>query len=366
MKRTRFYHVMCLAAAITLVIPLLSLRAAEPKAGVKYAGIKEVRVLDGASSSASFIPYSARAKIINTIPGIRSSCIAGSMEGNVDALEKGQGDIIHSTNAIQWNVAHGVGSFKDKTYKNVAFLSFDEGYRPSVLFVRADSKIYTLQDLKGKHIATSTRGSGTAVGWTKMMAYHGITPENMAQSGGRFSYLSPGDVIQGMRDKTIDANMTSTGYYEANPSHLELIKTVGVRLIPLDPKAIEQFIKDNPTASKATVQPGLYNNKETYQTFAADTTTMLVRRDLPDDLVYDILKALYSKDGKKTFFDAYPTGIPFVLENGLCGTIKEIPVHPGAVKFFKDNGVVGCKQAVWPTSKEDALKRGGQWEWPWK
>lgn len=366
MKGVRLFYRVFVAVTVMSFISLFSVEAADPKAGTKYGGVKEIRVLDGASSSASFIPYSARAKIINMIPGIRSSCIAGSMEGNIDALEKGQGDIIHSTNAVQWNASHGVGTFKDKTYKNLAFLSFDEGYRSSILFVRADSKIYTIEDLKGKHIATSTRGSGTAVGWTKMMAYHGITPESMAQSGGRFSYLSPGDVIQGMRDKTIDANMTSTGYYEANPSHLELIKTVGVRLISLDPKAIEQFIKDNPTASRATVKPGLYNNKETYHTFAADTTTMLVRRDLPDDLVYDLLKALYSKDGKKTLFDAYPTGIPFILENGLCGTIKELPVHPGAAKFFKDNGVVGCKEVMWPTSKEDAMKRGGQWDWPWK
>jgi len=366
MKEKKYFRVICCVGAIMLLIPPWSLQAAESKTGTKYGGVKEIRVLDGASSSASFIPYSARAKIINTIPGIRSSCIAGSMEGNVDALEKGQGDIIHSTNAIQWNAMHSEGVFKGKTYKNLAFLSFDEGYRPSILFVRADSNIQSIKDLKGKHIATSTRGSGTAVGWTRMMAYHGITPESMAQSGGRFSYLSPGDVIQGMRDKTIDANMTSTGYYEANPSHLELIKTVGVRLIPLDPKAIEQFIKDNPTATRATVQPGLYNNKETYQTFAADTTTMLVRRDLPDDLVYDILKALYSKDGRKAFYDAYPTGIPFILENGLCGTIKDIPVHPGAAKFYKDNGITGCKQAIWPVSKDDALKRGGQWDWPWK
>ena len=230
-----------------------------------------------------------------------------------------------------------------------------------------DSKIFTIQDFKGKHIATSERGSGTAVMWTKMMAYHGITPESMAQLGGRFSYLSAGDVNQGMRDKTIDVVLAASGHYEANPVHLELITTIGVRLIPLDPKAIDQYIKDNPMAMKTVVNPGLYNNTEPYQTWANETQAMVVRRDLPDDLVYDILKALYSKPGRKTFYDAYPTAIPFLLENGLQGSSKEMPIHPGAAKFYKDNGVVAGKPFIWPASKEDALnKYGGQWDWPWK
>jgi len=367
MKKMRVLAAVSVLTIVMFFIPLWSAQSADLKAGVKYGGVKEVKVLSGASSSAVFIAYSARAQLINKIPGIRSACIAGSITSNLDMLEKGQGDISHSSTGIMLDAAKGEGAFKGKTFKNIAFLSVDEGPRPAIMFVRGDSKIRSVQDFKGKHIATSIRGSGVANIWLKMMACHGITPENITKSGGRFSFLSNADINQGLRDKTIDVVLGSSGYYEANPTHLELIKTIGLRLIPLDPKALDQYLKDEPMAMKITVRPGLYNNTEPYQTWAAELQTIVVRRDMPDDLVYDILKALYSKAGRTSLLDSYPAALPFVLENGLQGAIKEIPVHPGAAKFYKENGVVAGKAFLWPTTKEDSLnKYGGKWDWPWK
>ena len=136
MKKMTLLWVVSVVIITMLFVPLWSAWSAEP-AGAKYGGIKEFKVLDGGSSSAVFINYSTRAQIINNIPGIRSTCIAGSITGNLDILEKGQGEMSHSTNATMRDAAMGEGAFKGKTYKNLAFLGIDEGPRPSVMFVRA-------------------------------------------------------------------------------------------------------------------------------------------------------------------------------------------------------------------------------------
>ena len=62
------------------------------------------------------------------------------------------------------------------------------------------------------------------------------------------------------------------------------------------------------------------------------------KKDLPDDLVYTIVKAMYSPAGLAYLAKVHPAGKGIKLEN--AAKWAPIPTHPGAVKFFKEAGVL--------------------------
>ena len=62
------------------------------------------------------------------------------------------------------------------------------------------------------------------------------------------------------------------------------------------------------------------------------------RDTLSDDLVYKLVKALYSPDGLAYLAKVHPAGKGIKLEN--AAKWEPIPFHSGAVKFFKEAGVI--------------------------
>jgi len=79
-----------------------------------------------------------------------------------------------------------------------------------------------------------------------------------------------------------------------------------------------------------------------YKFLKSDVPTVAARNilackaDLPDDLVYEITKALHEKN-------AFLSGIHVVLKGmnpGFMADLGGIPLHPGAEKFYKEIGVL--------------------------
>ena len=64
---------------------------------------------------------------------------------------------------------------------------------------------------------------------------------------------------------------------------------------------------------------------------------LIVRNDLPDDLVYELLKAMY--DDAPRLAAAHAAMKAFKLEDGLKGITGVVELHPGAARFFKSKGM---------------------------
>jgi TRAP-type uncharacterized transport system substrate-binding protein len=59
---------------------------------------------------------------------------------------------------------------------------------------------------------------------------------------------------------------------------------------------------------------------------------------LPEDLVYNLVKSIYSSQGLDYLGKVHPAGKGIKLEN--AAKWAPIPFHPGAKKFFKEAGVL--------------------------
>jgi TRAP-type uncharacterized transport system substrate-binding protein len=69
-------------------------------------------------------------------------------------------------------------------------------------------------------------------------------------------------------------------------------------------------------------------------------TAIFCRREMSDDLVYQMMKALYDHQKEKDAI--HPQARQWSLENMFRGadyTTKYIPFHPGAIKYLKEKGV---------------------------
>ena len=82
---------------------------------------------------------------------------------------------------------------------------------------------------------------------------------------------------------------------------------------------------------------GVYEGvKEDIKTLGI-VTNMVVHKDLPDDLVYNMCKVFWDNHG--AFAEVKGIWKSVKLENALAGAA--IPLHPGAERCYKELGVLG-------------------------
>jgi TRAP transporter TAXI family solute receptor len=83
---------------------------------------------------------------------------------------------------------------------------------------------------------------------------------------------------------------------------------------------------------------------ESYPGVEKDTPTVSVmamlsaRADLDQDLVYKIMKAMYSEEGLKQIHEAHAKFRNLSADQAMDG--MSVPLHPGAEKFLKEAGVI--------------------------
>lgn len=205
-------------------------------------------------------------------------------------------------------------------------------------FVRSNSDIVSVQDLRGKRITS---------GWTAfpMGAVH--TEGVLAAVG-----LKPSDTIGvPVPDLISGADAVASGRADATmfaigaPKVAELNSTLGgVRFLPLAkdsgltiPEGAEQRVRDvSPAFYLTKVEPappfvGVHNPMQMITWDLA----LVASSKVPDETVQKLLSAIL--DNRKEMVTAYPLFAPF----SEAAAFKDIPVqyHPGAVKLFKERGI---------------------------
>ena len=61
----------------------------------------------------------------------------------------------------------------------------------------------------------------------------------------------------------------------------------------------------------------------------------------PEELIYEITKALWSKTSRKLLDNGHAKGKVITLETALDGVAGiGVPLHPGAARFYKEAGMM--------------------------
>jgi TRAP transporter TAXI family solute receptor len=261
-------------------------------------------------------------------PNIQASSVGsgGSVE-NVKRVSNGESDF-----GLCYAVDSGLGYAgklpQDKVaYNNLRSMGYLYG-APAQLIVEADSDIKTGYDLKGKRVAVGNAGSGAAASAERFFRHIGVWDNFKPQ------FMGYSAAASAFKDGKIDAFWVLVGY--PNSSVIEASVQVKIRLIDVGVDAEKSGFYDAYAYSAVVIPAGTYGKGMPECKSFQDSTILSTHKDQPEDLVYAVMKTLWSKEGMETMVMAKKTFKEMTLENNFLGS--SVPLHPGAVKFWKEQG----------------------------
>ena len=325
-KIRRLLGLIALPVAVALLTPTEA-PAQEIKRGDYY-----ITVLTGPSSGIYFPIGGAFSTLIGKL-GYRASATAtGATAENINALLTGQGEMAIAMSDAVIQAIEAFGAYQGK--KPATDLRAMMGLWPNVcqIVTTADSGIKTFADLKGKRVGVGAPNSGVEINARMMFEAHGMSYKDV-----KVDYLNYGEAIDQMKNGLIDAAFVTSGL--GNATIRELGVTKKIAFVPVDGAARQQLIKKYPFYIESTIPAAVYGTATDTPT-AAVMNIMLVDKKLPADVVYDLLKNIYSPAGLETIQASHATAKANIKpETALRGiTVTAVKLHDGAIRYYKETG----------------------------
>jgi len=283
--------------------------------------IKLMSLLTGGTQGTYYALGGTFADFITTETGIKTTAeVSQASAANMNALEAGKGEIAFVQTDIAYYATEGKLMFKKKIDTIAALGAL---YPETVQLVTTEaSGIKSYADLKGKKVSVGAPGSGTYANAEQLLEVHGLTMNDIKAQN-----LDFGESTDGLQSGQIDAAFITAGTPTAAVEALNA--TTKVNIIGVDPGKADVLIEKYPYYAKDTVKAGTYGIAKDTETVSV-LAMLAVRKDLSDDVVYSMTKAIYDNAGKIS----HPKGAFIKAETGLAGI--SIDVHPGAQKYFDE------------------------------
>lgn len=195
--------------------------------------------------------------------------------------------------------------------------------------MRADAKVKSLGDLKGKRVSLGEAGSGTLAEARLVLDAAGVTECQLKPQYPRLS-----EAAGLLQKNAIDAFFLIGGY--PVPAITDVASMEPVRLLPIAGATRDKLVRQFPFVP--AVIPGA-----TYPGIDADTQTIgvpalfVISATVPEELAYGITKALWQESTRRLLDNGHPAGKRIRFENALSGI--SIPLHPGAARYYQERGV---------------------------
>lgn len=205
-------------------------------------------------------------------------------------------------------------------------------YPESVHIVtRKGSGIKSVADLKGKRVALDEPGSGTLINARTILAAYGLKDADLKPE-----YIKPNQAGDKMKDGALDAFFFTGGSPAGAIAELAA-SGAGIELVPIDGPQADALRKTSGFFAPDTIPADTYKGVAAVKTLAVGA--QWVTSDKADaNLVYEIVKKLYSAEGQKMLGAGHAKGKYITKENAVLGA--GIPFHPGAERFYKEAGLL--------------------------
>ena len=198
------------------------------------------------------------------------------------------------------------------------------------LVVTEDSGIVTVADLEGKRIAPGNAGSGAALSAERYLKHLGLWDKMTIE------YLGYSQAASAMGDGQLDGFWILAAF--PNASVTEATTVTKIKLIDTAAPGRESgFFDVYPFYAERALLGGFYDNVPDDVASFQDTAIWVAHKDVPDDLVYNALAAVFSPEGLERMNEAHPAAAEMTIENGLVGI--PVALHPGAYRFWQEQGV---------------------------
>jgi TRAP transporter TAXI family solute receptor len=260
---------------------------------------------------------------------VKAQTSAGSVE-NLRKTNSGKQQMSTVYSGHVWLGRNGKMKKDTKKYTNVLAVAWLYG-APAQLVVRADSNIYSMKDLVGKKVGVGNAGSGAFANCELFFSHLGLWDKIERNAMGY------NDAAAAFGNNQLDAFWLFTAF----PSGAVIMaaQTNDVALLDLAVDASRSgFLKKYPYFGQLSVPAGTYKGVDYVSPSFQDSALWVANSKVPADVVYNMLKAIYTKDGLKHMLSMKKTFKHMSVKTGATGIVT--PFHPGAEKFWKEKGVL--------------------------
>ena len=263
--------------------------------------------------------------------GIRATVEStGGSVFNVNAVMTGDLEFGVVQSDRQYQAVNGMAEWKDKGKQEDLRAVFTIHPESITLVAADDSGIKTIQDLKGKRVNIGNPGSGQRQNSIDALEAAGLDWKNDIKAEGVKAAEAPGL----LQDGRIDAFFYTVGHPNGNIKEATSGKRT-VHMVPIT--GIDNLLAKYPYYAKAVVPMKFYSgasNDGDVETFGVKAT-FVTSSKVPDEVVYAITKEVF--DNFEAFKKLHPAYGVLTKENMLEG--MSAPIHPGAMKYFKEAGL---------------------------
>ena len=248
---------------------------------------------------------------------------------NTRTIRQGELDFGVVQSDVQAAAVAGTGKFADDGAYPQLRAIFSVHPEPLHLMARADSGISSPADMKGKKINIANPGSGTRVLAETLMQYWGLQQSDFVLA----AELKSSEQAAALCDGKLDASIWAAGL--PNGSSQEASSTCDIKMISLGGAPRDKLLGDNPAYAAATIPGGMYPGNPNDIASWGPKATFVTAANTEDKVVYALVKAVFGNfDSFKKLHPAFSR----LQEEAMIKDGLSAPLHPGAVKYYKERG----------------------------
>jgi hypothetical protein len=195
--------------------------------------------------------------------------------------------------------------------------------------VAAAGPIKSIADLKGKKVGVGAPGSGTEANFRQLLDAYGMKKEDV-----NAQFLSFSESAEAYKDKHIDAFIVTAGIPNAGIMDVATQNEIRILNIPADVAA--KLTQKYPFLAAVKVPANTYKGQTAEVSTVAVNAVLIAGSSLKEEMVYNLTKALF--ENQADLAAAHAKGKELNIQHAVKGV--SIPFHPGAVKYYKEKGLM--------------------------
>ena len=266
--------------------------------------------------------------------GIR--CAVESTSGsiyNIESLREEEIDVAVAQSDWQYHAYNGTAHFeKQGAMRNLRSM-FSLHSEPMTIVVRKNSGINTLNDIKGKVVNIGDKGSGVRATFKLLMKSKGWTLGDFKA----IAELGATQQAKALCDGAIDVMVYAAGH--PNGAVQEATTSCDSKIIPIDrnDSDIVKLLQGSPYYTWVDIPGGMYAGNSSDVETVGVRATFLTTEGIDEDIVYNIVKAVFDNfDNFKTLHPVFT----ILQKNDLVTDGNTAPLHKGAIRYFKESGML--------------------------
>ena len=336
MSRTKAFSVSSLVFMMSMAITLTGIEAATGAENPKPMRVTMAGYSVGGSSSVAGEAIGEAIK--RTAPGSAFAYEPGRSGANEVTVATGKTELGLS-HVWTTKAAMNAKEFYKEKYPNLRVITYLHETAVCMLF-RKDAGINSLEQLKEKKFGliagVNTKNSLMEVAARYTLEAYGSSYADIEKWGGKIHYLSSGPTFDLIRNKRAHAFASCITPPDSNIN--ELATTIDLTILPLNDAVIQTVAEKMGGGEKYVHEKSDYPKFLTKDVPSVGLPNILITRaELPDDQAYWITRAIYEHLG---YLRQTAKPLAHMNRETMARKIGGLPLHPGAIKYYKEIGVL--------------------------